>query len=192
MPLASRLRRGLRAVRKHSEDNEAAYSIVFSFLELILIGIGIYLTVNQLGITVSALRENTNANRTASRSQLYASENEILAREFETADSPVASIYSLPDSSVIDPKEYVRQRLQVISSDKAVLDAKDVDELYETFYGLQSFGKENRPDIVNLRKVYIHLTAILDQMHAAVDYRRDDVVSEGELDTWLGYTVDIG
>jgi hypothetical protein len=160
--------------------------IYFKIVEIVVLVGGVY-------FAVSGLQENTAANLTASRSQLYASEAVISSREFDASDSSLQSLYAHPDEALIDPKEYVVARMRALSDDEAVLRARNVSELYEAFAGLNTFGvAEPSRGLVQTRKAFSHLSSIFGVMHSALDYQREAVMSAAELGTWLGYVSDVG
>jgi hypothetical protein len=160
--------------------------VYFKIIEIVVLVGGVY-------FAVSGLKENTNANLTASRSQLYASEAVISSREYDAADGTLQSLYAHPDESMTDPKEYVLARLRAFGNDDKILQARNVSELYEAFAGLPTYG-DGTPTrgVVETRKAYSHLSSIFGVMHSALDYQREAVMSADELKTWLGYVTDIG
>lgn len=173
-------------MRSHVKRNQAVYAVGLGITELVLLFFGFW-------FTREALEQASNANKAASRGQLYATENVITEQEMQWGETRLHSLYARPSVDVGDPAVYVRLRLAAFGASDAILRCRNVKELYEVAYGMQSFG-ERRPgeDTVELRRAYTHLTLILTQMHAAYDYRGDGVISTEELTTWLGYTEDIG
>jgi len=176
----------LLRVSKHLTAHGKGYEFILLIFGLVLAVIG--------GCTgIKALDANTKSNLTACRSQLYQSENEVCTREFNNADGKLLSIYSQPDQSVTNAKEYCRLRLSVISTNSKVMEATNVEQLYDAFYGLESFKPAKAdPDAAELRRMLTHMTTIVVEMHAALDYHLAGVLAKAELETWLGYARDIG
>ncbi len=111
-------------------------------IELLVLIAGVY-----FGLT--GLSENTKSNLTASRSQLYEAEAIISGREYDAADSALQSLYAHPDEAVTDPKEYCMARMRALAADEGVLQARNVQELYDAFGGLKSYdGEKPTPGIV--------------------------------------------
>lgn len=192
-PPASGRRGRIVRLRRHVKRNAIVYELVLLASTLGFSIYGIRIAVNGVRIGLSALEENTKSNLTASRSTLYQTEEAIAQREFDQAHSSLPSIYAHPPESVEDPREYSRQRLVVVSSARSVLEATNVVELDQAIQGLDSFAPTKQSSgIAEMRRAFTHMTSIVVQMHAAFDYYRAGVISQQELDTWLGYTTDIG
>jgi hypothetical protein len=167
----------------HLKKSREAY---IKLIELVVLIAGVY-----FGLT--GLKQNTESNLTASRSQLYEAEAVISGREYDAADSSLQSLYAHPDEAITDPREYCLARMRAMSRDEAVLQARNVEELYEAFGGLKSYENEKpTPGIVETRRAFIHLTSLFGIMHSALDYQNAGVMSAGELTGWLGYVTDIG
>jgi hypothetical protein len=172
-------RRKKARLPRHLRQHGAKY---VKSVEIILLAVGLY-----------AIHQNTKSNLTASRSQLYASEEVVNVREFDAAGTALQSLYAHPDTSIRDPRSYCRIRLRILASDSAIVNADNVEALYEAFEGIASFGGEQTTDgVVETRKAFIHLSTIFGLMHSAQDYKNGGVLGGSELGTWLGYADDIG
>lgn len=141
--------------------------------------------------TTLALEQNSQAIRVGSRSQLYESEWLLNDREYRDDDVGLATIYAHPSPWIHEPADYLRARLGLVTKNPDILSAPTVAALYERIWSYDAVA-DLSGDSAKLRKIYLHLEAVLSHMHAALDYKKDHVISEAEWETWRGYLTDVG
>lgn len=147
---------------------------------------GVTATIASLVFVYFQLRENTNTNRVAIRTQLYQTEWSMSADENADGGQALSTIWALVPPNIRREK-YVATLLGLITEDQRSLQSKNAGELYHSMFDAATFAdKTRRESTRDLRRLFLYVQTNFYHVHSAYDYRKDSILAQGEWLTWKG------
>ncbi len=147
--------------------------------------VGVFVAVATMIALIVQLQANNRTNQVAIRGQLYQTEFGMTAEERAADDSVLNTLWVVVPSSV-SAEEYSRTVLSTITTDSQILDSTIARDLFEATMGLSAFSPERTIETARVRRLYLYVQNYLYHVHNAHDYHADEVLKDGEWETWRG------
>ena len=135
-------------------------------------------------LVYSQLREISNTNKVSIRAQLYQTEMELAGEDDK--DLLLKSVVALVPPG-ISGLTYARARLEILTTDRATLQARTAPELYHAMYDITIFSSPSRRKATEaLRRTFSYLQNTLYHVNNAFDATDEGILEKGEWETWKG------